>query len=118
MSFTIIKLYADWCGHCIRMAPEWERLTSKIEKKQNAPEIVNIESKELYKLDEINNNLNKKVEVQGYPTIAKIKNGKITYYSGPRVTNKMLKWIMPKSTKAKKTKKKQKSRRRKTKRKN
>lgn len=115
MSFTVIKLYADWCGHCIRMAPEWERLTSKIEKKKNAPEIVNIELKELFKLDEINNSLNEKIEVQGYPTIAKIKNGKISYYNGPRVTNKMLKWILPKSTK---TKKKLKKNKRKTKRKN
>jgi len=122
MSFTIIKLYADWCGHCIRMAPEWERLTSRIEKNKNSPEIVNIESKELYKLDEINSNLNEKVEVQGYPTIAKIKNGKITYYNGERDTNNMMKWIMPKSTKTNKTKKqkkeKRKKKRRKTKRKN
>jgi thiol-disulfide isomerase/thioredoxin len=96
------KIYAEWCGHCIALAPKWKTLLktmrNKIPKKQLV--IVNIESenvenglsvlneKYLYGSDE-------KVAIQGgYPTIFKIVNGKIHYFEGPREVSPMLKWAM------------------------
>ena len=39
------------------MAPEWDLMKSILSPKKNSPEIIEIESNEMYKLDNINNKL-------------------------------------------------------------
>ena len=38
--------------------------------------------------------------VHGYPTIAKIKNGAVSYFSGPRTSHEIMKWAVPKKLKS------------------
>ena len=129
MNYTIIKIYADWCFHCINMKNDWEELKSKLSAYPNAPEILDIEQKQMHKLDDFNknNNLSEPVQANGFPTLVKIVNGQVSYYHGERTTEPMLQWILEdmksskisktsrKSRKSKKSRKSRKaSRRRKT----
>ena len=92
MPCTILKIYANWCGHCIRMAPEWEQMKSLMDTRRNKPEIFEIESQELNKLEEFNNQRKTNVTYKGFPTIVKVKNGVVSYYNGPRTSQEMFKW--------------------------
>tara|TARA_B100000123_G_C25658168_1_gene396386 strand:- start:35 stop:403 length:369 start_codon:yes stop_codon:yes gene_type:complete len=94
MPCTILKIYANWCGHCIRMAPEWEQMKSLMDTRRNKPEIFEIESQELNKLEEFNNQRKTNVTYKGFPTIVKVKNGVVSYYNGPRTSQEMFKWAM------------------------
>lgn len=114
MPTQIIKLYADWCGHCIQMAPEWNIMKSILTPKKNSPEIIEIESNEMYKLDNINNKLKNKIELRGYPTLVKIKNGKVSYYKGIRDSKNMVKWASSDTNKTKKKKPKRKNQKKRT----
>ena len=109
------KIYADWCGHCVRLKPEWNNMINKI--KQNTGyslKNVNIEFIELgdnednrmknISLDQLVEEFNKKhfpngdkrVNTDGFPTIFKICRKKIEYYSGPRTSDEMYKWVTKK----------------------
>jgi thiol-disulfide isomerase/thioredoxin len=95
------KIYANWCGHCKMLIPEWNHmkiLINKSSKRNNvAVEYREIESENQ---DIQLNQLNQlphypKVELQGgYPTIFKIVDGKVEYYNGPRTSVDMMKWCM------------------------
>lgn len=114
MPCTILKIYANWCGHCIRMAPEWEQMKSLMETRKNKPEIFEIESQQLNKLEEFNNQRRTNVTYKGFPTIVKVKNGAVSYYNGPRTSKEMFKWAMKgqnKKSRMKKTNKKSKKKR-------
>jgi len=115
--FVIGKIYADWCGHCIALAPKWKTLMkilrTKIPKRQLI--ISDIEADNLEGgLSTLNQQFlldsHDKVAVQGgYPTIFKIVNNKIHYYEGHRDVAPMLKWALEgrknKSIKMKRTRK-------------
>jgi thiol-disulfide isomerase/thioredoxin len=106
-------IFANWCGHCKALKPEWDKMKNKLAKgkrhtkirggdeaeTQNAetkPEIVEIEaddSKKDEKMDELNSELtSQKVEANGYPTIFKIVNNSIEYYSGERNAEALYNW--------------------------
>ncbi len=113
MSTTIVRVYAHWCGHCRAMQPEWNHFTKTI---QNKADVIDIEESEMNKLNELNATLKNPIMVQGFPTIAKIKNGLVTYFSGPRTSGEITKWAVPKKLKSSATKKKIRRKRKKTRR--
>lgn len=96
------KIYADWCGHCRMLKKEWYKMKYNIKHKKHGYEIIYAEieqSVEQSKVDNVNelylNGSNKKLALQGgYPTIFKIINGNIEYYSGDRKAEAMQKWFL------------------------
>jgi hypothetical protein len=100
-SVTVIgKIYANWCGHCTSLVPEWKMMKDAVKKSGLANKYVfeEIESAtQGPKIKEINNkqlkNSDTKLSLQGgYPTLFKIKDGKLTYYKGPRRAVDMTNW--------------------------
>ena len=93
------KVYADWCGHCQTLKPKWEQLKEILPK--GRVQTIEIEETETDKRAEFEKKYKKTINVRGYPTIFKIVNNKIEYYSGPREPEDMKRWVL--STPNKKT---------------
>jgi len=79
----LLKLYAPWCGHCKKMAPEFIE-AAKIAEEEKAP----------YVLAEIDCDKNTKAatyfNVTMFPTMKIVKNKEISAYTGERKTMKFL----------------------------
>jgi thiol-disulfide isomerase/thioredoxin len=92
------KVYANWCGHCQTLKPEWAKMKKELKSKMgNNIEFVEIEESEKGKLDDFKNRF-KNLQVNGYPTIFKHDNGKFDYYQGNRTATEIGKWALGKST--------------------
>lgn len=99
-SKTVVgKIYADWCGYCQMMQNDWDNLKRDLGENKKI-EFVDIEQKNE---GDMVNNVNEKhlkksltkVGLQGgYPTIFKIKNGKLSYFNGNRIFEDMKKWCL------------------------
>jgi thiol-disulfide isomerase/thioredoxin len=91
------KVYADWCGHCQSLKPEWAKMKHKIHKKKGKHHIVyeEVEEKEIdTKLKRIKNEQKVNIEANGYPTLFRISNGKVDYYNGNRQSDAMADWYL------------------------
>jgi hypothetical protein len=102
------KIYADWCGHCVALMPEWKKLKEMM--KQKRIDNTNIIFKEIGDTKEnkkkgiavdaliANFNKNNRANLEpikidgGFPTIFKIYNGKLEYYKGERNAASILTW--------------------------
>ncbi|KAL0351504.1 UNVERIFIED_CONTAM: protein disulfide-isomerase [Sesamum calycinum] len=79
--FIVVEFYAPWCGHCKKLAPEYEKAASILSK--NDPPVF------LAKFD-ANNEQNKAIanefEIRGYPTLKILRYGGsvVQEYKGPR----------------------------------
>jgi len=99
---VIGKIYADWCGHCTALKPEWAKMKQIIQTdlakylKNITVEFAEIEqTDEAAKVAEINRKFlhgfaSSKVGLQGgYPTIFKIHEGKVHYYPSEKERKSM-----------------------------
>jgi thiol-disulfide isomerase/thioredoxin len=85
------KVYANWCGHCISLKPEWKRMKSHIKKNYKNIEFIEAEVSEINKIENLKRKHN--IVAKGYPTLFKIReSGEIEYYKGPRQTNDLIHW--------------------------
>jgi thiol-disulfide isomerase/thioredoxin len=85
------KVYANWCGHCISLKPEWQRMKRYIKKYFRHIQFIEAESSQINKIENLKNNHN--IVANGYPTLFKIqKNGEVEYYKGPRRSSDLIKW--------------------------
>ncbi len=89
-----VEFYANWCGHCKTLAPEWKKLIETIKAPNDQRlAIVSVESAV------INKDIEKIIEqsglgkVNGFPTIGLIKEKKFISYEGKRDASSMLKFI-------------------------
>ena len=73
-----IKLYyVEWCGHCKKMMPEW----NKLENYYNGSRDIMVEKVNT------SNDIAKKENIKGFPTIRLYKDSNIIEYDGPRDMN-------------------------------
>ena len=84
--FTLF--YAPWCGHCTKMKPAWESAAAKVNKDgSNKMVMVNLGDQD----NKAQEQLRKKYEIKGYPTIMDIRKGsKGTDYDGDRNINALV----------------------------
>lgn len=85
----LVWYYADWCGHCKNMEPEWEQLESKCgnNKKLNIARV-----RDDYK-DKVDQNLRRPVE--GFPSIQLLNNGKLhKEFIGERKNNNFMDFLL------------------------
>ena len=93
----LVLIYAEWCGHCQAMKPNWEEMkTDLINDNIYGPDdIIEIESNEqeqqLPKINHLVTN-GSKINVNGYPTMGKIVDGGFKQYVGGRTTMELLNW--------------------------
>lgn len=108
------KIFADWCGHCVALKKEWEKMKRYIKlnmgrKFKNVEiEFIEIGDTEANKkagktvdgmIGEFNNkhmsaSSDKLALDGGYPTVFKYCNGKLEYYKGERTADALYKWSM------------------------
>jgi thiol-disulfide isomerase/thioredoxin len=91
------KVYAEWCGHCQTLKPEWIKMKTHIHTKRGNKHIsfAEIEEKEIEtKLRKLEKDHGVKIEANGYPTLFRIENGHIKYYNGERTSNQMMDWFL------------------------
>ena len=82
----MVLYYADWCGHCKTMKPEWQTVVNKFNNpntNSNKINVAEIESQHIGKL------LNKP-EIEGFPTIKMYNNGKpVANFEDERIASKI-----------------------------
>ena len=106
-------IYANWCGHCQALKPEWKKMknrikSSKIRNKSHFVEIEDSNPQKDEKINKINTHLKgEKLAINGYPTIFKIKGGNLEYYKGGRSSNEMEQWFSNKEKQLHKPKQQQ-----------
>lgn len=85
---TLVLLYADWCGHCKKIEPEWSDASSKSNGRMLQR---NVGAKDVSKetADE-NKEIMDKFNVDGFPTILVFQNGKVVPYEGSRTADAFL----------------------------
>ena len=78
---VLVKFYAPWCGHCIHLVPEWNKLYN-----QNKTDtiIANFDGTK---------QLPKDITIEGFPTIILFKNGKQILYEGERTADNLLEFL-------------------------
>ena len=96
---TIIigKVYADWCGHCQALKPEWKKMKHHIHTKKGKLRVVFVEIEEKSidrKLKQLKDEYGVEVNANGYPTLFKIENGKVDYFNGNRRSEDMSNWFL------------------------
>ena len=115
-------IYARWCGYCNAMKPSWDMMKERMQKHIKIIEIEADDPRKDSIINSINNRIvgDERLVIQGYPTVFKIVNNRLTYYNGDRTTEDMVAFFseginsskggkVSKKTKSKRTKRSKKS---------
>lgn len=105
------KIYADWCGYCQELKPEWAKMKQKIQQNMGRS-LHNVKisfhdmgdteenAKNNIRVDDLIRTFNEQkgvnVEVNGFPTIFKICRKRIEYYEGEKTAKALYAWVTQK----------------------
>jgi len=92
---TVGLVYAEWCGHCQALKPIWKQLKQSLSTnpKFNIFELEDSDVNKESKLKSVSKKTHGgSIQVNGFPTLFKILNGKVEYYNGERTLDALLKW--------------------------
>ena len=96
---TMVKVYADWCGHCKTLAPEWAKMEAHLKhharKNGHYVEVLGVNSEAIpagmMHVKKVTG-VNLPQSVHGYPTIYCISKNGVEQYGGNRTAKEMADW--------------------------
>ena len=79
---TAVLFYADWCGHCKKFMPTWEKVSKELDESSS----VKLAKFDCSKSSEDTNQqeIMKKYNVKGFPTVLVFENGEVKEFEGER----------------------------------
>nr|GLL38756.1 protein disulfide-isomerase-like [Ipomoea trifida] len=92
--FIVVEFYAPWCGHCKRLAPEYEKAASLLRSHDPPITLAKIDLS-----DKASSEIATKFEIQFYPTIKILRSGgnAIQEYKGPREADGLVAYLKKQS---------------------
>merc|ERR1711862_700593 len=90
-AFLFVKFYAPWCGHCKRLAPDWDKAATALKEKGSKGAIAKVDCT----VEKTTCSAN---EVRGYPTLKFFANGELVEkYAGKRTAEDIIEYVLEKS---------------------
>ena len=95
----MVLYYAEWCGHCKDMKPEWQKVVSNFNNKKTNSNKINIAEIESKHIDKLPN----KPSIEGFPAIKMYNDGKevANFENAQRIASKIQEFANRNSTKEK-----------------
>lgn len=91
---TVTLYYANWCGHCTKFKPTWEKLKLKVDELNESGELEKKEIKKItlkeYEDAEIKGKPELEKKVEGFPTIVITVGSKDIKFDGERSIDNIL----------------------------
>jgi protein disulfide-isomerase-like protein len=87
----LIKFYAPWCGHCKRLAPEYEKAANLLKEKGSSAVVGKVDCT-------VERTAASTYSIRGYPTLLYFENGQmVEKYSGGRTAEDISNYLVGKS---------------------
>ncbi|KAK2722653.1 hypothetical protein QYM36_002993, partial [Artemia franciscana] len=86
-----LKFYAPWCTHCKNLAPEYVKAAEKLATQGSLIKLAEINAEE-------ERGISKRYDISGYPTLKLFKDGKPLDYTGGRMAESIVQWLLEKNT--------------------
>ena len=88
--YVLVEFYAPWCGHCKRLAPEYEEAALALEEKGSKVRLAKVDAT-------VETELAEKYDIGSFPTIILFEDGKASPYTGGRTAPMIFGWIKRKT---------------------
>lgn len=89
--FLLIEFYAPWCGHCKRLAPEYEKAATALKTAGSKAKIAKVDAT-------VEKGAASPYGVRGYPTLLYFENGEnVEKYSGARTAEAIASYMQKKA---------------------